>query len=122
MVYSRKEDGTISHTTTSHKEGVAIIALFGRIDATAVPELEKEIRTLMEEGQRKILLDFSEATYINSGGLRVLISTAKKLKGQGDLFGLCGLTDEVYKILQFVGFTTILTTFSSVGDALDATM
>ncbi len=101
---------------------MAIIALFGRIDATAVPELEKEIRTLMEEGQRKILLDFSEATYINSGGLRVLISTAKKLKGQGDLFGLCGLTDEVYKILQFVGFTTILTTFSSVGDALDATM
>ncbi|MEI7433199.1 MAG: STAS domain-containing protein [Methanomicrobiales archaeon] len=107
-------------TTTSHKEGVAIIALFGRIDTTAAPQLEKELNTLMGEGKRKILLNFSEVTYISSGGLRVLLSTAKKLRNPGDKFGLCSLAQEVNKILKLAGFTTIFTIFSSEGDALDA--
>jgi anti-anti-sigma factor len=114
-----KEMGPMD-TTTSHKEGVAIIALFGRIDTTAAPQLEKEINTLMGEGKRKILLNFSEVTYISSGGLRVLLSTAKKLRNPEDKFGLCCLAQEVNKILKLAGFTTIFAIFSSEGDALAA--
>lgn len=107
-------------TTTSHREGVAIIALFGRIDTTAAPQLEKELNTLMTEGKRKILLNFAEVTYISSGGLRVLLSTAKKLREPQDKFGLCCLTQEVNKILKLAGFTTIFSIYSLEGDALDA--
>jgi anti-anti-sigma factor len=119
MYIHYKEMGPMD-TTTSHREGVAIIALFGRIDTTAAPQLEKELNTLMGEGKRKILLNFSEVTYISSGGLRVLLSTAKKLRSPNDKFGLCCLTQEVNKILKLAGFTTIFTIFSSEGDALDA--
>ena len=66
-------------TTTSHKEGVAIIALFGRIDTAAAPQLEKELNTLMGEGKRKILLNFLEVTYISSGGLRVNVANREAL-------------------------------------------
>jgi anti-sigma B factor antagonist len=107
-------------TTTSHREGVAIIALFGRIDTTAAPQLEKELNTLMGDGKRKILLNFSDVTYISSGGLRVLLSTAKKLRSPEDKFGLCSLSQEVNKILKLAGFTTIFSIFASEGDALDA--
>jgi anti-sigma B factor antagonist len=106
-------------TTTDHRDGVSVIALIGRIDTNAAPELEKELNTLIEGGKRKILLNFSQVTYISSGGLRILLSTAKKLRGGDDKFGLCCLPPEVNKILKLAGFTTIFSIFSSEGDALE---
>ena len=107
-------------TSITHREGVAIIALIGGIDTDAAPQLEKELNTLMDAGKHKILLNFSEVTYISSGGLRVLLSTAKNLRDPQVKFGLCCLNQEVSKILILTGVVTIFTIFSSVGDALDA--
>ena len=107
-------------TKIQNKEGTAVIALSGRIDTTAAPELEKQLNSLLGEGKNRILLDFAEVTYISSGGLRVLLSTAKKLRGAGDRFGLCNLSTEVNKIMKLAGFTTIFSIFASEGDALAA--
>jgi anti-sigma B factor antagonist len=107
-------------SNTSYKEGVAIITLIGGIDTAAAPQLEKELSTLVGEGKRKILLDFSEVTFISSGGLRVLLSTSKKIRDPQVRFGFCGLSQEVNKILKLVGFNTIFTIFPSERDALDA--
>jgi anti-sigma B factor antagonist len=107
-------------TNTSYREDVAIIALVGGIDTDAAPQLEKELSTLVGEGKRKILLDFSGVTFISSGGLRVLLSTSKKIRDPEVKFGFCCVSQEVNKILKLVGFNTIFTIFSSVGDALDA--
>jgi anti-sigma B factor antagonist len=104
---------------TNHRDGIAVIALLGRIDTTAAPELEKELNMLIGEGKRKILLNFSKVTYISSGGLRVLLATAKKLRSDDDRFGLCCLSPEVNKILKLAGFTTIFSIFPGEGDALD---
>jgi len=107
-------------TNINYKEGVAVITLIGGIDTDAAPQLEKVLSTLVGEGKRKILLNFSEVTFISSGGLRVLLSTSKKIRDPEVKFGFCCVTQEVNKILKLVGFTTIFTIFSSVGDALDA--
>ena len=103
--------------TTSHREGVAIIVLFGRTDTTAAPQPGMEISTLAGEGKRQNLLDFREMTPIRSGGQRLLTATAKKLSGPDDRSGLSSLNVEVNTILKFAGFNTISTIFSTVGDA-----
>lgn len=119
LIIHEEERGP-TDTNTSHRKGVAIISLTGGIDTDAAPQLEKELSTLMDAGNRKILLDFSEVTYISSGGLRVLLSTAKNLRDPQVKFGLCSLNQEVNKILVLTGVATIFTIYSSVGDALDA--
>jgi len=108
------------YTNTSHREIMAIIALSGGIDTGAAPKLEKELTTLVREGNRKILLDFSDVTFISSGGLRGLLSTSKKITDTHVKFGLWCVGPDVNKIMKFTGVTTIFTIFSSVGDALDA--
>jgi anti-sigma B factor antagonist len=104
--------------TTTHKENATILSIAGRVDTATAPELEQAINREIDGGHRKILLNFSGVSYISSGGLRVLLATAKKLKSPGDKFGICGLSPEVLKILKLAGFTSIFTIYPTEGEAL----
>lgn len=95
-----------------------VLAIAGRIDTVTAPALEQAINQEIEAGHRQILLDFASVAYISSGGLRVLLATAKKLKNPGDRFALCNLSMEVLKILKLAGFTSIFSIHSSEGEAL----
>jgi anti-anti-sigma factor len=104
--------------TTEKRNGGAVVYTKGRIDTAAAPALEQELNRLIGEGVQKVLLVFSEVPYISSGGLRVLLATAKKLRGPGNAFALCALNAEVTKILTLAGFNTIFSIYATEGDAL----
>lgn len=106
--------------TTAAQGDVTVLSIAGRIDTVSAPELEQEINRTIEGGTRKILLDFTGVTYISSGGLRVLLATAKKLKNPGDRYGLCSLSPDVHKIIRLAGFTSIFSIYGSEGEALAA--
>ena len=106
--------------TTAAQGDVTVVSIAGRIDTVSAPELEGEINRTIDGGTRKILLDFSEVTYISSGGLRVLLATAKKLKNPEDRYGLCCLSADVHKIIRLAGFTSIFSIYETPGEALAA--
>ena len=106
--------------TTAAQGDVTVVSIAGRIDTVSAPELEGEINRTIDGGNRKLLLDFSKVTYISSGGLRVLLATAKKLKDPGDRYGLCCLSPDVHKIIRLAGFTSIFSIYGSEGEALAA--
>jgi anti-sigma B factor antagonist len=104
--------------TTANRERETILSVNGRIDTLAAPELEQAINREILNGHRSILLDFTGVSYISSGGLRVLLSAARKLKTPGDKFGICCLQPEVFKVFRLAGFTSIFSIYSSEGEAL----
>lgn len=104
-------------TTTTH-DGATVLALTGRVDTTTATDLELAINQQIELGNRKILINFSGVTYISSGGLRVLLATAKKLRKEDDRYALCCLSAEVHKVLKLAGFTSIFTIYPDEGEAL----
>ncbi len=69
--------------TPATHEGTTVLSISGRIDTGTAPVLEQAINRELESGHRKVLLDFSAVSYISSGGLRVLLATAKKSEGPG---------------------------------------
>jgi anti-sigma B factor antagonist len=99
---------------------VTVLHVSGRVDTSAVPGLDLAIKDALAAGARRVLLDLREVVYISSGGLRILLSTAKKLASGDDRFGLYGLQTEVYKIFKLAGFTSIFSLFASEEDALAA--
>ncbi|MDD4136323.1 MAG: STAS domain-containing protein [Methanoregula sp.] len=104
--------------TTTSRDSATIISITGRVDTATAPVLEQAINKEIETGKRMILLNFSSVSYISSGGLRVLLATAKKLKTPGDKFGICSLSAEVLKVLKLAGFTSIFSIYPSEGEAL----
>ena len=106
-------------TTTQH-DTAAILSVRGRIDATTAGEFEGAINRRIDNGERRIILDLAGLAYISSGGLRVLLATAKKLHNDGDRFVLCGLSVEVQKVMTLAGFTAIFSIYATESEALEA--
>ena len=83
------------------------LTLEGRLDATTSPELEavleKEIRNTTE-----LILDFEHLEYISSAGLRVLLTTQKKMNTQGTMI-IRKVCEAVREVFEITGFTDILT-------------
>ncbi|NUM54914.1 MAG: STAS domain-containing protein [Candidatus Hydrogenedentes bacterium] len=81
--------------------GIWIVTMRGRFDAPSAPEAERTLRTLLEDGMNRIVLDLSGVEYISSGGLRVIIMLTKALERVSGEMKLCGMSpfvSEVFKI------------------------
>ncbi|MFA5332702.1 MAG: STAS domain-containing protein [Methanoregula sp.] len=106
---------------TSRIQGTAtVLAVAGRVDTTTAGDLESAINSAIGDGHRRLLLEFGGVTYISSGGLRVLLATAKKLRNSDDRYALCNLSPEVFKVMKLAGFTSIFSIYSDEGEALAA--
>ncbi len=106
-------------TTTIH-DIAAVISVTGRVDTLTAGDFEGSINSCIDQGDRRIILDFTDLVYISSGGLRVLLATAKRLHNDGDRFILCGLSIEVQKVMNLAGFTAIFSIYATASDALVA--
>ena len=92
-----------------------------RIDANTAEGVQESLATLIADGAKIILCDFSQTTYISSAGLRALLATAKELhKNQGKL-ALFSVSEYVQEILQISGLASMFPVHPTEEDALKAT-
>ncbi len=97
---------------------VRIVSLRGRLEASAAKDVEQRLLTLIDEGERCLVLDFSELSYISSMGLRVLILLAKELQRTKGSLVLAALSNHVYEIFKIAGFTSIFSICRTCDEAV----
>lgn len=86
---------------------VYLVRVYGRLDQTLNSDLEQTLRTLLDEGHYTLVVDLSETTYINSGGLRTLVSAWRRVAREGGSLQLCGLSPRLREIFTMVGFDQV---------------
>lgn len=84
------------------------VKLIGRLDTTTSPELESGIASDLDNATA-LTFDMSELAYISSAGLRVLLSTQKKMNAKGGSMVVKNSSDEIMEIFEVTGFTDVLT-------------
>jgi anti-anti-sigma factor len=97
---------------------VKIIGLRGRLDAGTSPSVQKRLMNLMAQGERRLVFDFSELTYISSSGLRLLIEVARNLRNTNGKVALAALNDYVHEIIEIAGFTSIFSIYPTSEEAV----
>jgi len=104
---------------TKDVQGISVVTVAGRIDASTAPDLEKVLLTeLILSGKTNVVINFGGVEYISSGGLRVLLVAAKEMKAKNGTLRLCHLSPNVYKIFKLAGFTTIFNIYETEEEAL----
>ena len=83
------------------------VAIKGRLDTTTAPQLEAELRSDLD-GIKDLVFDFTSLEYISSAGLRVLLSTQKKMNAQGSM-KVVKVNETVNEVFEVTGFSDILT-------------
>lgn len=89
-----------------YNEKELTIIVKDKIDTTTAPDFENEITDEMGKFD-SLIIDFTDLEYISSAGLRVLVSTEKKLKPEGIPF-VIKVNDTIKEILEMSGFNKIL--------------
>jgi anti-sigma B factor antagonist len=88
--------------------GVTIVDLSGRITLGEGSVLLRDmVRDLVTKGQRKILLNLGDVTYIDSSGIGELVSAFTTVRNQGGELKLLNLTKKVHDLLQITKLYTI---------------
>ena len=84
-----------------------VLDIVGRVDTTTAPALDTTINENLA-GVKNLVLDFKGVEYISSAGLRVLLSTQKKMKQIGAM-KVVNVCEEVMEVFDITGFVDILT-------------
>ena len=95
-------------TSTRQVDGVTIVDCSGRItlgEGSVI--LRDEVRELLSKGQKKILLNLGEVTYIDSSGIGELVAAFTTAKNQGGELRLLNLTKKVHDLLQITKLYTV---------------
>lgn len=88
--------------------GILILRVKGRLDAISSPLAEKKIFDFINNGEIKLILDFEGVNYLSSAGMRMLLSTTKKLKTLSGKLVVCGVNINVMDVLKMSGFDHVL--------------
>ena len=104
--------------TTRDEGDIKVVMLNGKLDTNTTPAAESEINALIEAGASKLLINFEQLSYISSSGLRLLLATAKRLKGNGGNLQVCSLNEMATEVFEISGFSTILKVFPNEQAAL----
>jgi anti-anti-sigma factor len=103
---------------TRKEEKAVIVSITGRMDALAAPQFDKELETLIAEGETRIIIDFKDLEYISSAGLQIILAAAKKMEEVGGEIILLHLKDAVKEVFEISGFDTLFRIFDDQDAAL----
>jgi anti-sigma B factor antagonist len=98
---------------------VTVVDLNGKMTLGEGDELLRDkVNSLIQQGQRKIILNLSEVPYIDSAGLGEIVRTYTTVSRQGGSLKLLNLTKRIQDLLAITKLLTVFETFENEQDAI----
>lgn len=82
--------------------GTPLVVTRGDIDHATCGEVDRLLDEAIEQGNDILLLDLTDVSYIDSGGLSVLFTAGRRVRDVGWI-GLIGPNPSVLRLLEIVG-------------------
>jgi len=98
--------------TTRQVGDVTVVDAVGRITlGDGASHFRETIRTLLGSGQKKLLLNLAEVSYIDSSGIGEMVSGYTTVANQGGVVKLLNLNKRVKDLLQITKLYTVFEVF-----------
>ena len=107
--------------TNREVDGVSVVALDGRIvlgeESNA---LRERVKGLIGEGKKKVVLNMSNVTFIDSAGLGTLVAAHHSAKSQGAALKLAHLGSKFQEVLQITKLLTVFDVYNTEAEAVSS--
>ena len=107
----------------AQNNGATIVRPTGdRLDIEVAGDFRSMLLSLIEQGNRQLVVDLEEITFIDSSGLGALVSALKTLKrsnGPGDV-RLARVQPPVVSLLEIIRLNRVFTSYPSVEQAISS--
>lgn len=106
---------------TIEKYGAVVIELKGNVmGGNEAAEFSDELRKLLEENKKHIVIDLADVKFMNSSGLGMLISGYTTVKNGGGEFKIANATEKINSLLVMTKLITIFENYDSVDQAVNS--
>ena len=100
---------------------VMVLDLSGKITiGEGSVQLREEVRKLLDEGKKNILLNLGDVAYVDSSGIGELVSSYTTTSNQGGHLKLLNLTKKIQDLLMITKLLTVFETFDNEQDGLES--
>lgn len=79
-----------------------------KIDGSTAPKLDARLKEVLAAGEKELVIDMDETTYISSVGLRAFVSAQKKINKTGGSMVLTNVKPCIIEIFEVTGFAGVL--------------
>lgn len=113
------DDGTVDGA--QHGNDVVVLVAGGEIDYSASPQLSERLSERIDSGIRRVVLDLSTVTFIDSTAIGALVSAATRLRelGGGTLAVVCPEENrQIVRIFEIAGVDSVIAMHGSREDAI----
>ena len=107
----------ISEPTSGHSR---VIRAGGELDLAVAPRLKEALHHLIEEGERHLVLDFTDATFIDSTTIGALVSAMRRVREYNGSLEIVCTNQNVLRTFEFAGLERMFEFHSCLDDAVPA--
>ena len=98
---------------------VTILDLSGKITiGEGSVQLREAVRKLLDEGNKKVLLNLGDVSYVDSSGIGELVSSYTTTNNNGGQLKLLNLTKKIQDLLMITKLLTVFQTYDKEEDAV----
>ena len=100
-------------------EGVFTVSVAGEVDLATAPELKEALADVVNSGAQGVLVDLSNATFIDSTTLGVMMGAVKRLRPVGGELAISCHDSNIRKIFEITLLDRVFKIFETPGAAVE---
>ena len=104
--------------TTKEYRRAAILTVSGRIDTSTSTEFEETIKDLIDNSQFNLVVDFANVDFLSSSGLRILVTTRKKLHEMSGDIVLANPSQRARDSIEIAGLDKLFAIYTNREEAI----
>lgn len=101
--------------------GIAVLVVGGEVDYEVSPQLKARLMRAIKAGTRRLVLDLTDVSFIDSTAIGVIAGAVERLDDMGGgSVAVVSTHEKVMQIFEITGLDNVLTVHSTREDALAA--
>ncbi len=109
-------------SVTSERQGddLGIVSLSGEVDIFTAPQFKESLLEVLDDGVRRLVVDLSEVTFIDSTALGVLIGGVRRVHAADGTMAIVVATRPVERVLSVTGLDRVFSMYPTRDEAIAA--
>jgi len=92
----------------SYEHDIVLVPLSGDLCVRSAPALKQTLERLLDQGCKRIVLNMSEVSYVDSAGMGVLFATMRRMRAHGGLLSLVNVSPDVMRALKIARIVDLI--------------
>lgn len=101
-------------------DDLGVIVLSGEVDIYTAPQFRECLLELLDSGVKRLVVDLSQITFIDSTALGVLIGGVRRVHSSGGAMTIVVTTRPVERVLSITGLDRVFSMHATRDEALAA--